>query len=186
MERRGRRLNGGAASSQRYPRFSPVATRAVVARMRAFNRFYTRRLGILRPDFLDSGLSLSEARVLYELANRKRATASQLVAALGLDPGYVSRVLKGFEKRGIVERRRYERDRRTRLVRLTASGRQRFAALDTRQTREVESIVDALDSDRRRLLLWSISAIEEMLANGASAPAKGQAQDRPQMAREHA
>jgi DNA-binding MarR family transcriptional regulator len=172
MERRGRRLRPGKLATAGNPQLSAVATRAVIARMRAFNRFYTRRLGILRPDFLDSGLSLTEARVLYELANRKRATASELVTGLGLDPGYVSRVLKSFEERGIVERSRLERDHRARLIRLTAAGRHRFAALDAQQTREVEAIVDGLDADRRRLLLWAMSAIEEMLGDRASAPAE--------------
>lgn len=161
--------------SLRNPQGSSVATRAVIARMRAFNRFYTRRLGILRPDFLNSGLSLTEARVLYELASRASITASELVERLGLDAGYISRVLKGFGERGIVERRRHERDGRARLIRLTAAGRQRFAALDAQQTREVEAIVDGLDADRRRLLLWAISAIEEMLADGGVAAAETRA-----------
>lgn len=172
MERGDRRLSTAKRDSTRNSQVSAVATRAVIARMRAFSRFYTRRLGILRSDFLDSGMSLTEARVLYELANRKGTTASELVGGLGLDPGYVSRVLKSFEERGIVERSPLERDRRARLIRLTGEGRRRFAALDAQQTREVEAIIDGLDSDRRRLLLWGMNAIEEILSDRTKAGAE--------------
>lgn len=169
MERRDRRLTDkrrhGAGTQA-----GGVGTRAVIARMRAFNRFYTRRIGVLRPDFLGTELSLTEARVLYELAHRERATARELCAGLGLDPGYLSRVLKSFEEQGIVERRRLERDRRARLIRLTAGGRQRFAELDARQTRAVEAMVDRLDARQRRLLTWAMSAVEEILKDGAPAP----------------
>src|SRR5580693_8890037 len=83
-----------------------------VAIVRRFNRFYTRQIGVLRKNFLDSPYSLAEARILYEIGRRRLPTASDVGRALGLDAGYLSRVLRSFEKKGLVQRTASPRDAR--------------------------------------------------------------------------
>src|SRR5215475_5012316 len=93
-----------------------------VAAVRRFNRFYTRQIGLLQEGYLDSAFSLSQVRVLYELAHRDKLTASALSRDLGLDPGYLSRVLRDFEKRRFISRTRSEADGRQSHLELTARG----------------------------------------------------------------
>lgn len=152
--------NHGAkkVTSQDHPRLSDV-----IARVREFNRFYTRRIGLLRPDFLGSEFSLTEVRVLYELANRRSTLASDIIALLGLDRGYVSRLLKSFEARGFVERRPMKDDGRCRAVTLTAAGRRSFTALDARQTRDMEMMLHGLGDRQRRRLIAAMSTIRQLL-----------------------
>ncbi len=99
--------------------------------MRRFNRFYTRQIGVLQEGLLDSPFSLAEARVLYELAHRDRPTATELGTELGLDPGYLSRILRSLEKRSLVAKTRSAEDGRESFLALTAEGRKAFARLDT-------------------------------------------------------
>src|ERR1700751_5493549 len=87
-----------------------------VASVRRFSRFYTRKIGVLHEGLLGSPLSLTEGRLIWELAQRERATASELASELGLDTGYLSRILGGFEKRGLIERRPSERDGRQIII----------------------------------------------------------------------
>src|SRR4051812_30111173 len=101
-----------------------------VAAVRAFNRFYTRKLGVLDDRLLDSPYSLTQARVLYELAQRDGQSATEVGTALGLDAGYLSRILHGFSEKGLVSRKPSPADRRQHCLGLTAKGRLAFGRLD--------------------------------------------------------
>src|SRR3981081_4157935 len=101
-----------------------------IAAVRGFNRFYTRKLGVLDQQLLKSPFSLSEARVLYELAHRDDLAAKEIGTELGLDPGYLSRIIQNFDENGLITRKPLPADRRQYRLSLTAKGRQAFAKLD--------------------------------------------------------
>lgn len=131
--------------------------------VRVFNRFYTRQIGVLREALLKSPFSLTELRVLYEIAHRQQPTATELCQQLGLDPGYLSRILRGFEKRGLVRKSASEADGRQSLLGLTARGKQTFAALDTRQSAEVATMLRRLPATGQARLVQAMSVIETVL-----------------------
>ena len=116
--------------------------------MRRFNRFYTRQIGVLREDYLDSPYSLGEMRVLYELAHGGARTASDIGRALDLDAGYLSRVLRNFEKRGLIARKTSAKDARQSHLTLTARGRKAFAPFEQRS--QHDSRRDARQARRSR------------------------------------
>ena len=141
------------------------------AAVRRFNRFYTRQIGLLAGRYLDSPFSLSEARVLYELAQRATATATGLVRELGLDPGYLSRILRGFQRRGLLSKQPSARDGRQRLLRLTARGRHAFQALNDCSQRDLEAMLSALPAADQGRLVGAMQAIEGLLADPGAAAA---------------
>lgn len=149
---------------------------AAAGSLRHFNRFYTAQLGILDRDLLGSGRSLSEARVLYELATREGLTAGDLTRSLGLDPGYLSRMLAAFEKEGLLERRRSAEDGRVSHLVLTAEGRTVYAGLDRLSQAAAESLVARLGSEEREEVLAALRLIEAQLT---SDPAPGEIMLRP-------
>ena len=104
-----------------------------IAAVRHFNRFYTQRIGLLQAAWLNSPFSLTEARVLYELAHREQPTASALAKDLGLDAGYLSRILRAFGKRGLVSKQASSADGRQSLLSITERGRKTFAPLESAQ-----------------------------------------------------
>jgi DNA-binding MarR family transcriptional regulator len=108
-----------------------------ISAVRAFNRFYTRQLGVLGQRLLESPFSLSEARVLYELAHRNGAAAKELGVELDLDAGYLSRIVQKFADDGLITRKPLPEDRRQHQLNLTAKGRQAFAKLDRRSHEDV-------------------------------------------------
>src|SRR5262245_26416554 len=132
--------------------------------VRAFNRFYTKRIGVLGDHLLDSPYSLSEMRVLYELAHRDAPTATELARDLGLDAGYLSRILRRFERQKLVARARAADDARRSFVRLTSRGRAAFAPLDARARRDVAALLDAVPGDGRRKVVEAMQTIEHHLA----------------------
>ncbi|HUZ74900.1 MAG TPA: helix-turn-helix domain-containing GNAT family N-acetyltransferase [Stellaceae bacterium] len=140
---------------------------APIAAVRHFNRFYTRRIGVVTDRMLGSTFSLTEARVLYELAHRDRPTAGEIGATLGLDAGYLSRMLKDFARRGLVTRTPSARDGRARHLALTAAGRRAFAPLDRGSQRAVAEMLRPLRDDGRRELLAAMSTIERLLGDEA-------------------
>lgn len=134
-----------------------------VARVRAFNRFYTQTIGVLDEGLLDSSFSLTEGRLLWELAHRDDLTAGELARALNLDPGYVSRMLARFRGRGLVAREVSATDRRRRHLALTKRGARAFAPLDRRAHDEVAALLGRLAPGERRRLLQSLQTVESLL-----------------------
>jgi DNA-binding MarR family transcriptional regulator/GNAT superfamily N-acetyltransferase len=145
------------------PRPSDSSAPRVVAAFRQFNRFYTRHLGLLDRQLLDSPFTLTQARVLYELARCQRTTASVMAADLGLDLGYLSRILKMFERRRYIKRERSSMDTRQYDVRLTRLGRERFLPLDRSARMQVARLIEPLPADRRDKLVESMRTIHDLL-----------------------
>lgn len=135
-----------------------------IAAVRRFNRFYTQKLGVLQPAWLGSPFSLSEARVLYEIKQRSGATASDIARDLGLDAGYLSRILRRFHKGGLIRRRICATDRRQCFLSLTARGGRAFDPLDKRAKQEVGALLAPLTAAEKDRLVASMGAIEAMIA----------------------
>ncbi len=138
--------------------------------VRAFNRFYTRQIGVLEESLLGSPFSLAEARVMFELARHKRTTASEIGAVLGLDPGYLSRILSKLGRNGFVVARPSPVDSRSRLLDLTTAGRRAFAAVDGRSHAQVEAMLAELSPGERERLIAAMSAVQELLACRDASP----------------
>jgi len=137
---------------------------------RRFNRFYTRHIGVLREGAYKSPFSLTEVRVLYELANRDQPTATALGRELGLDPGYLSRILRGFERRGLVLKTRSAADGRQSHLSLTAQGRKVFAPLNARSHAEVAAMLGGLSPAAQARVVGAMQTIERMLGDSAEPP----------------
>lgn len=140
-----------------------------IAGVRRFTRFYTRKIGVLQEGLLGSAFSLSEGRVIYELAQREAVTATELGKELGLDAGYLSRILKSFGERGLVRRDRSAKDGRESLISLTAAGREAFEAIDARSREEVGAMLAGLPGRDQTTLIGAMRTIEGLLAPGARA-----------------
>jgi DNA-binding MarR family transcriptional regulator/GNAT superfamily N-acetyltransferase len=146
-----------------------------VAAVRGFNRFYTQKIGVLQEGLLDSAFALTEVRVLYELAHspatREAPTASRLAADLGLDEGYLSRILRGFERNGLIRREPATADARQSLVSLTRKGRQAFAPLEARSRAEIRAMLGRLTGREQARVTAAMREIERLLG----APAQSRA-----------
>jgi DNA-binding MarR family transcriptional regulator len=130
-----------------------TADDAAVAAVRSFNRFYTNVIGLLRGKYLDTPYSLTEARLLFELAQRDTSEATDLRRMVDIDPCYLSRILARFESDGLIDRQRSVADARRQVIRLTGSGRAVVAGLDARSAGQTRDMLAGLrDGDRRRLL----------------------------------
>ena len=138
--------------------------------VRRFSRFYTRRIGLLQEGLLGSPFSLAEARVIWELAHREAATATGLGADLGLDAGYLSRILRSLEAGGLIERRRSPQDGRQSLISLTGEGRDAFAGLDARSSAQIKGLLDRLPSWDQDRLVDAMGTIEGLLEPAAAGP----------------
>jgi DNA-binding MarR family transcriptional regulator/N-acetylglutamate synthase-like GNAT family acetyltransferase len=134
-----------------------------VEAVRRFNRLYTRRIGALQAGHLDTPFSLTEARVLYELAHREEPTLTSLAKELQLDAGYLSRLLRGLERRGLAARRRAAGDGRRQLLRLTGKGARAFADLEGRTREEVGAMLKALPGQDQARLLAALGTAETVL-----------------------
>ena len=142
------------------PRPVPAATHAV----RRFNRFYTRQIGLLQQGLLATSFSLTEVRLLYELAHREGVTATELSDDLSLDPGYLSRLLANFEKRGWIHRQPSSADRRQTLLTLTSKGSATLAPLEERSNEQVEQMLARISPGAQGQLLAAMQQIEQVLS----------------------
>jgi DNA-binding MarR family transcriptional regulator/GNAT superfamily N-acetyltransferase len=149
-----------------------------IASVRAFNRFYTNKLGVLGHQLAKSPFSLSEARVLYEIANRDSPSAKEIGTELGLDPGYLSRILQKFDEDGLITRKPLPADRRQYRLGLTAKGRQAFAKLVHCSQNEVAEMLARLPDRDRQRLTQSMATIERLLSNSVP-PAASLREPRP-------
>lgn len=138
-----------------------------IAAVRRFNRFYTKRIGVLLEGLLQSGFSLAEARILYEMGQRDEVTATWLGDMLGLDAGYLSRLLAGLEKRGLLRKTRSPEDGRKSLLSLTKAGRAAFKDLDTRSAAEVGEMLSGLTEEEQRRLTAAMATVETLLGEAA-------------------
>ncbi len=135
-----------------------------VERVRAFSRFYTRKAGVLNEMLLDSNFALTEARVMYELNNRRSSSARELASDLDLDPAYLSRLLKKFEKQDYISRKTSETDRRSQIILLTKKGQQEADILNERSMTLFGNLIEPLDPSEQEELISAMDAIEDLLS----------------------
>jgi DNA-binding MarR family transcriptional regulator/GNAT superfamily N-acetyltransferase len=135
-----------------------------VEAVRRFNRFYTQRIGVLRGGLLHSPFSLTEVRVMYELAHREQPTATELSKELGLDAGYLSRILRDLGKRRLINKRPSKSDGRQTHLRLTRKGQKEFATLDSRSNEEVAAMLRKLPTSEQQRMVEATHVIEEVLS----------------------
>lgn len=136
-----------------------------VAEVRAFNRFYTSVIGVLHGGLVNTPYSLTEARVLFELAQREAMGVAELRRGLDIDAGYLSRILARFTSDGLVMRERSSVDARRQVIRLTGTGRAAFALLDQHQVSDVQHMLSRLSEEQQRRLLGAMRAIREVLGD---------------------
>ena len=132
--------------------------------VRQFNRFYTQKIGVLHEGLLSSPFSLTEVRVLYELAHRERPVASELGKDLGLDPGYLSRILSSFKTKGFIDSKPSEQDGRQSILSLTEKGKAAFAPLNERAREEIGVLIGTLTESDQIRLVRAMESIKEILS----------------------
>src|SRR5262245_5142114 len=143
-----------------------------ISAVREFNRFYTQKIGVLGAGLLDSDYTLTEVRVLYEIAHRERPLASDLVRDLGLDAGYLSRILAKFSRRGWLQRERSGEDARKAHLHLTAKGKAAFQSLDARARTEIGELLAPLPREEQVKLQGHLQNVQSLLG---AAPARADA-----------
>jgi DNA-binding MarR family transcriptional regulator/N-acetylglutamate synthase-like GNAT family acetyltransferase len=145
--------------------------------VRAFNRFYTRQIGLLEESLLESDFTLTECRVLYELAHRTAPTAAQIGNALGLDAGYLSRILAKFEQRKLVRRTDSKQDVRAVHISLTAAGRKAFAPIDAAAREHIDGLLKPLDKGAVGALTEAMGVVRRVLGDSRAEPKAYQLRD---------
>lgn len=149
------------------PQRPPAGADNATAAIRAFNRFYTRQIGLLDQSFLGSAFTLTEVRVLYELAHRDSPTATEIARELSLDAGYLSRLLKKLERQGHLVRGRDAEDARQRPLRLTKTGRRVFHGLDRASGEQISTMIAALTPGQVSELVGSMQTVRRCLQSDA-------------------
>src|SRR5262249_9688148 len=134
-----------------------------IAAVRAFNRFYTKQIGILEAHYLKSQFSLTQMRVIYELAHHENTTATDLIKQLGIDPGYLSRILDGFEKQRLIKKTQSKEDGRQIVLALTKQGEKAFAPLDAGASEQVGAMLGKLSTSEQDRLVKAMGEVEELL-----------------------
>jgi DNA-binding MarR family transcriptional regulator/N-acetylglutamate synthase-like GNAT family acetyltransferase len=136
-----------------------------VQAVRRFNRFYTRQIGLLDEGLLNSPFSLTQCRTLYELAQREHTTAVELCRDLGLDAGYLSRILTAFEKASLIEKETSPKDARQALLTLTKKGRKAFGPLNASSNEQIGTMLDKLPMGKQDALIDAMETIESVLSS---------------------
>ena len=149
----------------------PNLSQQRIGAVRRFNRFYTRQIGVLRKNYLDSPYSLGEMRVLYEIAHRGARTASDIMRALDLDAGYLSRVLRNFEKAGLINRKASAKDARQSEIALTTRGAKTYAPYERRSQQNTGAMLGKLKPAEQARLVAAMDSIETLLAGEMEKPA---------------
>src|SRR5262249_41066691 len=145
---------------------------SAVETVRKFNRFYTRKIGVLDEGLLKSRFSLTEVRVLYELAHRDQATAAAIREELGLDGGYLSRILSVFQKHGLIAKTSSRADGRERLLTLTGKGRREFDTLNARSNDQIDAMLHELPAGEKERLVGAMATIARLLGSDADRRAR--------------
>jgi DNA-binding MarR family transcriptional regulator/GNAT superfamily N-acetyltransferase len=141
--------------------------KARITAVRRFSRFYTRQLGLLRESLVHTSFSLTEARVLYELANRDSVTASELAADLDLDHGYLSRILRSFAEDGLLAKKRAKNDARQSVITITAKGRKAFAPLNKGSHDQVAAMLAKLSDAEQQRVVGAMNTVESLLGGSS-------------------
>jgi DNA-binding MarR family transcriptional regulator/GNAT superfamily N-acetyltransferase len=150
----------------------PIGSPKRIGAVRRFNRFYTRQIGVLRKNYLDSPYSLAEMRVLYEITHAGAHTAGDIVVALDLDAGYLSRVLSKFEKQGLITRKPSKEDARQSQIALTARGAKTFEPYERRSQQLAGATLDKLSGGAQTKLVAAMQTIESLLDESSAASSR--------------
>lgn len=135
----------------------------IVERVRKFNRFYTKRMGLLNPGYLRTKFPLTQARILFEIAHRDRPTARDMIQELEIDAGYVSRILSAFEKDGFIQKSSSESDNRLQHLAFTTKGKKTFSELNKKSNEEIEGILQDLSEEDQNRLQQAMNILENVL-----------------------
>ncbi|MHA2356308.1 MAG: bifunctional helix-turn-helix transcriptional regulator/GNAT family N-acetyltransferase [Candidatus Thorarchaeota archaeon] len=136
--------------------------------IRQFNRFYTKRIGLLNKGLLRTEFSLSQARVIFELAQQEQITSSEIVKKLGIDPSYLSRILSTFERENLIDKKKSDKDNRQWMLRLTAKGKDAFRELDDRAGEEIREMLQNMSSENQHRFMKAINTMEDVLGAKSS------------------
>lgn len=140
-----------------------MSTKAIISNLREFSRFYTNLVGLLDQNILDSRYTLPEARVLYEIANTAQCTAAVLSEKLSMDKGYLSRILKSFESKRLLERQTHKQDRRSAVIRLTKLGLREFRHINSASEKQFTMLLKGITGKEQKQLVMHMSSIQKIL-----------------------
>ncbi|MBX2915654.1 MAG: winged helix-turn-helix transcriptional regulator [Cyclobacteriaceae bacterium] len=140
-------------------------TTTAIAQVREFNRFYTRILGLLDKEILNSAFSLPEARVLYELHRMQPCSAKEIIQVLEIDKGYLSRILKNFLRKGLIQTQAVRTDTRVTEIRLSAKGKVEFEKLNRASANQIQQLLAPLTDSKIKSVISHMQAIRQLLNN---------------------